>query len=84
MAAVYDFSCLRTIEGSQRLLETAAVETMALENSVARNRTLIAAAVAGPRLIETAELAVRITAIETALGLTQAPARRGTSDGAEG
>jgi hypothetical protein len=35
---------LRTVESAQRLLETAAIETLALENSIQRNRTLISAA----------------------------------------
>jgi hypothetical protein len=69
VAAVWDFAGLRTVEGSQRLLEAAALETMALENSIPRNRTLIAAAQAAPKLIETAELQARIEALEAAVGL---------------
>jgi hypothetical protein len=69
VAAVWDFAGLRTVEGSQRLLEAAAIETMALENSIPRNRTLIAAAQAAPKLIETAELLARIERLESALGL---------------
>ncbi len=56
LAAVYDFAGLRTVEGAQRLLETAALETFALTNSTARNRALIAAAKTAPKLIENAEL----------------------------
>jgi hypothetical protein len=55
VAAVYDFAGLRTVEGAQRLLETAALETFALDNSIARNRALIAAAKMAPQLIESAE-----------------------------
>jgi len=55
VAAVYDFAGLRTVEGAQRLLETAALETFALDNSIARNRALITAAKTAPRLIESAE-----------------------------
>ena len=55
VAAVYDFAGLRTVEGAQRLLETAALETFALDNSIARNRALIAAAKMAPQLIEDAE-----------------------------
>jgi hypothetical protein len=32
VAIIYDFSGLRTVESAQRLLETAAIETLALEN----------------------------------------------------
>jgi hypothetical protein len=56
VATVYDFAGLRTVEGAQRLLETAALETFALDNSIARNRALIAAAQTAPQLIEDAEL----------------------------
>ena len=56
VATVYDFAGLRTVEGAQRLLETAALETFALENSIGRNRALIAAARMAPKLIENAEL----------------------------
>ncbi len=84
VAALYDFAGLRTIEGSQRLLETAAVETMALANSVPRNRTLIAAAQAAPRLIETAELAGRIGAIEAAIrDGGDSPAERAADGGSD-
>lgn len=55
VAAVYDFAGLRTVEGAQRLLETATVETFALDNSIARNRALIAAAKTAEQLIEEAE-----------------------------
>jgi hypothetical protein len=52
VATIYDFSGLRTVESAQRLLETAAIETLALENSIARNRTLISAAAGAGKLIE--------------------------------
>ncbi len=55
VAAVYDFAGLRTVEGAQRLLETVALDTLSLDNSLARNRALIAAARVAPKLIETAE-----------------------------
>ncbi len=69
LAAIYDFAGLRTLEGAQRLLETAVLETLALENSIPRNRVLIAAAQAAPRLVETAELVERLDALEIAAGL---------------
>ena len=51
---------LRTVESAQRLLETAALETLALENSIARNRTLISAAAGAGKLIEAGDLADRL------------------------
>jgi len=52
IGAVYGFQGLRTIEDNQALLETAAIETLALENSIARNRALAGYAAVGAKLIE--------------------------------
>jgi hypothetical protein len=68
VATIYDFSGLRTIEGAQRLLETAAIETLALENSISRNRTLISAAAGAGKLIEAGDLDARLSAVEAAVG----------------
>ena len=64
VATIYDFAGLRSIEGAQRLLETAALETFALENSVPRNRTLISAATGAAKLIEVGDHEERIRALE--------------------
>jgi hypothetical protein len=68
VATIYDFSGLRTVESAQRLLETAAIETLALENSIARNRALISAAAGAGKLIEVADLDARLAAVEAAVG----------------
>ena len=67
VATIYDFAGLRSIEGAQRLLETAALETFALENSVPRNRVLISAATSASKLLETAEFEERLAALEAAV-----------------
>jgi hypothetical protein len=68
VATIYDFSGLRTVESAQRLLETAAIETLALENSIARNRTLISAAAGAGKLIEAGDLDARLSAVEAVVG----------------
>jgi hypothetical protein len=68
VATIYDFSGLRTVESAQRLLETAALETLALENSIARNRTLISAASGAGKLIEAGDLDARLAAVEAVVG----------------
>ena len=68
VATIYDFSGLRTVESAQRLLETAAIETLALENSIARNRALISAAAGAGKLIEAGDLADRLSAVAAAVG----------------
>ena len=66
VAAVYGFGGLRTIEDNQALLETAAIETLALENSIARNRALAGMAATGAKLIEVGDHEERIAALEAA------------------
>ena len=68
VATIYDFAGLRSIESAQRLLETAAIETLALENSIPRNRTLISAAAGAGKLIEAGDMEARLTAVEAAVG----------------
>ena len=68
VATIYGFGGLRSIEDNQGLLETIAVETLGLENSIARNRALTAIVATGAKLIELGDLATRVAAIETALG----------------
>jgi hypothetical protein len=68
VATIYGFGGLRSIEDHQALLETVAVETLGLENSVVRNRALTSIVATGSKLIELRDLANRIAAIEAALG----------------
>jgi hypothetical protein len=76
VATIYGFGGLRSIEDHQALLETVVIETMALENSIARNNTVTRMILAGAKLIELGDLAGRIAAIEAALG----PKRRSDED----
>jgi hypothetical protein len=66
VGAVYGFQGLRTIEDNQALLETAAIETLALENSIARNRALAGYAAVGAKLIEVGDHEERLRALEAA------------------
>ena len=68
VATIYGFGGLRSIEDNQGLLETIAVETLGLENSIARNRALTAIVATGAKLVELGDLAARIAAIEATLG----------------
>jgi hypothetical protein len=74
VAAIYGFGGLRTIEDNQALLETITIETMALENSIARNRAVNSMLATGIRMVEVGELEARIEALEAAAG------RRANSD----
>jgi len=76
IATIYGFNGLRTVEDNQALLETAVTETFALENSIARNRTLIQAATTGAKLVEVGDHEERIATLESVI----AARRRATDD----
>jgi hypothetical protein len=66
VGAAFGFRGLRTVEDNQALLETAAIETLALENSVGRNRALAGYASIGAKLIEVGDLEARLAVLEAA------------------
>jgi hypothetical protein len=68
VATIYGFGGLRTVEDNQALLETITIETMALENSIARNRAVNAMLATGIRLVEVGDLEERLSALEAAAG----------------
>ena len=76
VATIYGFGGLRSIEDHQVLLETVVIETMTLENSIARNSAVTRMIATGAKLIELGDLAGRIAAIEATLG----PRRRSDED----
>ena len=82
VAGAYDLDGLVSIEGSGRLLEIAVLDTLGLENSIARSRTLIMAAGVAAKLYEASELEARLAAVEAALEDPTRPERRGP-DGEE-
>lgn len=65
VASIYDFRGLRTIEDHQALLETAATETLALENSISRNRVIAQIVGVGAKLIEIGDHEERLQALES-------------------
>ena len=57
----------------RRLLEIATIDVLGLENSIVRSRTLISAALAAAKLLETGELEERIATLEAAVGVSREP-----------
>ena len=55
VAGAFDLSGLRDPESIRRLLDIVVMDTLGLENSIARSRTLITAAMAATRLLEVEE-----------------------------
>ena len=67
VAGAYEFGGLRTVTDIQRLLEIAALDVLALENSVARSRTLAYLSQTALRCLEVGELEERLALLEAAV-----------------
>ena len=70
----YDLEGLETVAGLRRLLEIAVVDTLGLENSVSRSRTLTYQVMVAAKLLETGELEQRIAFLEDAVNSHRTPA----------
>ncbi len=68
VARAFDFEGLGTVAQIRRLLEVAAFDTLGMENSLQRSRTLAYLAQVATRLHEAGEMEERFTALEAALG----------------
>jgi hypothetical protein len=79
LAGAYDITGLGSIEDLRRIVEIVVLDTLSLENSVARSRTLIAAVLAGTKLIEVGELEARLAALESAMDRGHTRDREGTT-----
>ena len=67
VAGAYEFDGLGSAADLRRMLEIAAVDALALENSIARVRAITAIVQVGARLLEVSELEERVRAIEATL-----------------
>ena len=67
VSTIYGFSGLRSIEDHQALLETVTIETMALENSIPRNRLVGNLLTTGAKLLEVGVLEARLSSLEGAV-----------------
>ena len=78
VSGAYDFEGFESVGQVRRLIDIAAIDALALENSIARSRTLAYLAQVGISLLEKGELEDRLQAIEEALGppLISSPDKR--------
>jgi hypothetical protein len=67
VAGAYEFDGLASAEQIRRLVEIAVVDTLGLENSVARARTLAYLAQTAAKLLELGDLEFRLQEVESAL-----------------
>lgn len=68
VAGAYDLEGLDDIPKIRRLLEIAVFDTLALENSVARSRTLAYLAQVALKTLEVGEFEARLEALEATMG----------------
>ena len=64
VAGAYEIGTLDTVADIRRIIEIAIIDTLGLENSVARNRTLAYLAQVALKSLETGELEDRLQALE--------------------
>jgi len=68
VAGAYDIEGLEDIPKIRRLLEIAVLDTLSLENSVARSRTLAYLVQIALKALEVGELEARLEALEATMG----------------
>ena len=71
LGVAYDLQGLETAAGIRRVLEIALSDALSLDPGVGRARILVAVANSAAKLLETAELAARLEALEGAVRLLQ-------------
>jgi len=67
VSGAYDFMGLQSVGDIRRLLEVAVLDTLGLENSIARARTLAYLATTAIKLLEAGEFEQRLASLETAM-----------------
>jgi hypothetical protein len=67
LAGAYEFDGIDSVQGIKRILEIAMLDTLAMENSLSRNRTLAYLALAAMKTLEVGVQEDRITALEQAV-----------------
>ena len=67
VSGAYEFAGLQTVADIRRILEIGVLDTLGLENSIARARTLAYLAMTAIKLLEVGELEQRLAALEGAL-----------------
>ena len=67
VSGAYEFAGLESVGGIRRILEVAVLDTLGLETSIARARTLAYLAMTAIKLLETGELEDRVAHLEHAM-----------------
>jgi hypothetical protein len=67
VSGAYDFDSLNTVDGIRRLVEVAVIDTLGMENSIARSRTLGYLAQVALHTLEVGNLEERLEALEQSI-----------------
>ncbi len=67
VSGAYEIEGLETVDQVRRLLEVAMLDTLSMENSIARSRTLVYLAQVALKALEVGEFQERLQALEAAL-----------------
>ncbi len=67
VSGAYEFAGLQTVADIRRILEIGVLDTLGLENSIARARTLAYLAMTAIKLLEAGEMEQRLAALEAAI-----------------
>lgn len=67
LSGVYDFEGLETVSGIRRLIEVAVMDTLGMENSMARSRTLAYLVQVALRTLEVGDMEKRLSVLEQAI-----------------
>src|SRR4051812_42512910 len=65
VAGAYEYDGIATVPAIRRLLEVAVLDTLALENSLSRNRTIVQLVMAASKLLELGEIEQRVERLGT-------------------
>ncbi len=68
VAAAYDIEGLESVGAIRRLIEIAVLDTLGLENSIARSRTLAYLSQVALKVLEVGDFQERLQALEVAMG----------------
>ncbi len=68
VSGAYDFEGLETVAGIRRLIHVAVIDTLGMENSISRNRTLAYLAQVALRTLEVGDIEDRIAVLEQLVG----------------
>lgn len=68
VSGAYEIEGLETVDQVRRLLEVAMLDTLSMENSIARSRTLVYLAQVALKVMEVGDFQERLQALEAAVG----------------